>query len=89
MIRQCINGYKVGPLFADNGEIAEEILRALAEYSSGQPIALDIPEVNPEGIELLENLGLQHRFKTIRMYTEEAPEAASSKIFGLTTLRNM
>ncbi|MGH8045859.1 MAG: GNAT family N-acetyltransferase, partial [Chthoniobacterales bacterium] len=46
VIRQCRDGFKIGPLFADDAEIAEALFLALCERTNGQPVFLDVPEVN-------------------------------------------
>jgi GNAT superfamily N-acetyltransferase len=44
VIRKCLSGYKVGPLFADNPDTAEAIFLALGNYAAGEPVFLDTPE---------------------------------------------
>lgn len=47
VIRKCRNGYKIGPLFVDNPELAESLFLALkSRISSSESIFLDTPEIN-------------------------------------------
>lgn len=45
-IRKCVIGYKIGPLFADNKNIAESIFKNLNSLAIGSEIFLDVPELN-------------------------------------------
>ena len=50
VLRPCRQGFKIGPLFADDPETADALFRGLASRVSDQPIFLDTPEVNPAAI---------------------------------------
>jgi GNAT superfamily N-acetyltransferase len=68
IIRRCRNGFKVGPLFADNEQIAGAILTGLSKHiPRGEPIFLDVPEVNPAAVRLVERCGMTKVFETARM----------------------
>ena len=54
VIRQCRTGYKIGPLFADNEHVAENLFAALKSHVPSEPLFLDTPEVNPAAVELAE-----------------------------------
>ncbi len=85
MIRKCVTGYKIGPLFADSKLIAEKLFKKLNNYATGSPIFLDIPEVNKEALELVYKYKMSPMFETARMYTKKSPEINLSKVFGITT----
>lgn len=86
VIRKCFSGHKIGPLFADNIKIAEQLLLNLCEHAPDQDeIFLDVPEINANAIHLAESYGLRPIFETARMYTKQAPALDWSKIFGVTT----
>ena len=86
IIRRCRNGFKVGPLFADNEQIAGAILTGLSKHiPRGEPIFLDVPEVNPAAVRLVERCGMTKVFETARMYTGPLPEIDLEGIFGVTT----
>ena len=86
IIRRCRNGFKVGPLFADNEQIAGAILTGLSKHiPRGEPIFLDVPEVNPAAVRLVERCGMTKVFETARMYTGLLPEIDLEGIFGVTT----
>lgn len=86
MIRPCRNGFKIGPLFADTPEWADDIFRSLcARVSATDTVYLDIPEVNKAAVALTERHNMRAVFSTARMYTREAPRMPLEKIFGVTT----
>ena len=86
VIRACRRGHKVGPLFAENAEIAESILIDLMnKVEEGAPIFLDIPEVNSDAINLANRYQMSKLFETARMYTGDPPVLPMERIFGVTT----
>lgn len=85
VIRECVHGYKIGPLFANSYEIAEEIFLALTFPFKDNEFFLDVPQVNKEGVLLAEKHGLKKVFETARMYKGEPLLQELSKIFGVTT----
>ena len=86
MLRPCQSGYKIGPLFADTADVADEIFRALvAKVPKGNPFYLDVPEVNGEAVALAQRYEMEYVFETARMYTRGAPELPLEGIFGVTT----
>lgn len=85
-IRACDVGYKIGPLNAENADLAHELFLALtATVPEGSPIFLDVPEPNKNAIQLAESFGMSPVFETARMYTKEFPPLPLDKIFGITT----
>jgi ribosomal protein S18 acetylase RimI-like enzyme len=85
VLRACLAGYKIGPLFADDERIAEELLGALAASVPGQLITLDVPEANPAAVALAERHGMTSIFETARMYTQEPPALPIGHVFGVTS----
>lgn len=85
VIRQCITGYKIGPLFAETSEVAEVLFRGLSNYAPGQPIFLDVPEVNTDALSLAMKYGMAEVFGCARMYAGPIPELPWDTIYGVTT----
>ena len=85
VIRRCREGYKIGPLFADDGAGAEALFRGLAARAAGAPVYLDPPFNNAAGIALVEGHGLVPSFETARMYRGPAPDLPIGRTFGITT----
>lgn len=85
VIRPCAMGHKIGPLFADSGDIAETLYSALVSTISGEPFYLDVIEPNSAAMELAQRHNLKEVFVTVRMYTQGEPAIDMNKIFGVTS----
>lgn len=85
VLRPCQEGFKVGPLFADDEAIAETLLSAMEHHAAGQRVFIDVPEVNPGGPELAARHGMTEVFGCARMYLGPAPDLPWSNIYGSTT----
>ncbi len=85
MVRPCKVGYKVGPLFADNENIADELFQQFRAFTGKEKIYLDVPEVNKNALALAKKYSMKPMFETARMYTKAIPKVALNKIFGVTT----
>jgi ribosomal protein S18 acetylase RimI-like enzyme len=83
--RRCIEGHKIGPLFADNDAIADALFQALQQDIPGDAIFLDIMETNPAAQRLVDKYNMQVVFTTGRMYLKGQPRLDDEKIFGITT----
>ncbi|AJR06112.1 N-acetyltransferase [Photobacterium gaetbulicola] len=86
VIRPCRNGFKIGPLFAEDVLLAEELFLALKAHASATDnIYLDVPEVNLPGVALAEKYNMEPVFTTARMYTGDIPAISVNRTFGVTT----
>ncbi|TNE65149.1 MAG: N-acetyltransferase [Alphaproteobacteria bacterium] len=83
--RRCQMGHKVGPLFADNRDIAEALFDALQADIAGEAIILDTPENNADAVAIATTRGMTKVFATARMYQKGLPPLAYDKIFGITS----
>ena len=85
-IRKCRKGFKIGPLFADNAEIARALFRSLTtDVEMGSHVYLDTPEINPEAVNIAQSHGMTEVFRTTRMYNGQEPVFPLDKWFGVTT----
>ncbi|MER9834452.1 GNAT family N-acetyltransferase [Mesorhizobium sp. M0145] len=84
--RQCRDGCKIGPLFADSLDAASHLFAALAHMSGPGNVHLDVPETSRQFADLLSSAGLQPGFETARMYKGKAPQLMQSGVFAITTL---
>ncbi len=85
VVRRCGNGCKIGPLFADDGEVAEALFAQLAPFADGGPLFIDAPENNPAAMALVKRHALEEVFGCARMYLGPVPQIAHQRIFGVTT----
>ena len=85
VIRRCRHGCKIGPLFADTPEVAEDIFLALSAQAPDEPVYLDVPEPNAAAVALARRHGMAPVFETARIYTKAAPDLPLDEIFGVTS----
>ncbi|WP_217631363.1 GNAT family N-acetyltransferase [Microbulbifer yueqingensis] len=86
VIRTCHEGFRIGPLFADDPDLAERLYLALtASVPTGQPVYLDIPETNTHALELAERHRMEMVFETARMYSGAPPDIPIDRVFGITS----
>jgi GNAT superfamily N-acetyltransferase len=85
VMRKALIGYKICPLFAENSEVAEALLKACLNQVPGEYVYLDIPMVNKAAVELTQKYNSIYVFECARMYYGKAPEMDTDKIFGITT----
>jgi GNAT superfamily N-acetyltransferase len=83
--RRCLEGYKIGPLFADNTEVVQQLLNAVQVDIEGETVLLDVPEINKEAVRIAEQEKMSVVFATARMYQKGLPNIDNNKIFGITT----
>ena len=85
-IRKCIDGCKIGPLFARNRQSAEALFQACcADAGPAAAVTLDVPETNCQAMTMAKSAGLEPVFETARMYRGSAPDLPWPKIFGVTS----
>ena len=87
VVRRCREGWKIGPLAADDAVTARRLYEAAAAHAPRhEAIFVDVPEANPRAKSFLTALGMTPVFETARMYTGPDPAIELPKLFGVTTL---
>ena len=86
VIRKSHTGFRIEPLFANDEQIAEQLLLALVAVGADAPVFLDVPEANPKALALAQRYGMKPVFETARMYTKEIPSLPINRVFGVTSL---
>lgn len=88
VVRPAADGYRIGPLFADNPDTADALYLSLLAAVPGKPVYIDVPDdsANPDAGNLVRRYGLTSLFPTARMYTQDPPDIAMRNIYGVTTL---
>ena len=85
-MRHCSSGWRIGPLFCDDVQVAENLLTAFRSHQAGKPIFIDIPDANPAVEQLRKTYDLKETFGCIRMYYGPPPAIDFTRVFGATTL---
>ena len=88
-IRPCLlqkgNGWRIGPLMADNPKLFQILLKKLIASHPGL-IIIDSPGLNEPAYELFENLGFKSVSETFRMYRGYQPPVSMNDVYGLACL---
>ena len=85
VIRRCREGHKIGPLFAADPDVAEQLFTALTAEVAGETIVLDAPEIHDDAMALARDRGLSEVFGCARMYYGPPPATPWDRIYGVTT----
>ncbi len=86
VLRPCLSGWKIGPLFAEDRDVAERLLRRFRQIAGAEPLTVDLPDNNPGAVSLSRDLRMREVFGCVRMYYGAAPEIRDSQVFGVATL---
>jgi hypothetical protein len=87
VLRACRRGAKVGPLLADDEEVAETLLTGLlAAAGPGSDVFIDMPDANSRAGSLRADREMEPSFETARMYLNGRPPEDVERVFGVTTL---
>ncbi len=84
-LRPCLNGYKFGPVFADDAATARALLRDLMARVPGQTVALDVPQPNAAALAIVRELGWANPFNCAKMFLGPPPPDTTSRVFGVTS----
>jgi ribosomal protein S18 acetylase RimI-like enzyme len=85
VLRACREGFKIGPLFADDEKTADRLAAGLMARAPGAPVFLDTPEANPGALALAARYAMAPVFETARMVKNGAPAMLVKRCFGVTT----
>lgn len=83
-VRRCRDGAKVGPLIADDADVARRLIDHAATLFEG-PLIIDVPDTAKPLIDLSQAYGLTAGFQTARMYRGR-PIFGNSDIYAVATL---
>lgn len=84
--RACRQGWKIGPLFADDADGALALMSSLASVIGADMVQIDVPEGQGAFSAWLAQAGFEKSFVTARMYRGAPPAADFLGIFAVTSL---
>ena len=84
VLRPARAGYRFGPLFADDPDVAEALYVAATARVPGEEVFLAVPERNVAAMALVERHGLHEVFGCARMTLGPPPTLPWDEIFGVT-----
>ena len=84
VLRPAREGYRFGPLFADDAAGAEALFTAATARVAGAPVFLDVPERNADAMALAARHGLEGVFGCARMTYGPVPALPWHEIFCVT-----
>lgn len=85
VMRPCLTGWKIGPLFAESSDVAHKLFESFQTKSAGQAIFLDAPDYNPHALDFCKNHQMTEVFGCVRMYNGPVPDLDNDRIFAITT----
>jgi hypothetical protein len=85
LMRPCCEGFKIGPLFADDQATAERLLDGFLAAAPGAPVFLDVPEPNAVANRAARERGMTPTFETARMYAGPRPGLRLDRVWGITS----
>lgn len=87
VVRRCGDGAKIGPLYADDPDVAMALMAALgASMPASTMLHIDVPETAAGFTDWLRQRGFVRGFETMRMYRGAAPDIDQAGVFGISTL---
>ncbi|WP_460032669.1 GNAT family N-acetyltransferase [Megalodesulfovibrio paquesii] len=85
VVRPCVRGWKIGPLFAPHPEAAALLFQGLAAQARSGPLYLDTPAPNAAALALAARHGLKPVFETARIHMGPPQQLPLERIYGVTT----
>ena len=83
--RACEQGHRFGPVIAMNGDVALRIVSTLMHRVEGQPVQIDIPEINEAGLAIASRFAMTESFGCARMYLGGIPNLEIGNVYGVTS----
>lgn len=89
-IRPSSDGFRIGPLYANNSTSARIIVKALMSHTFSATVYIDVPLDNQDAVEMVQELDFTviSGFETARMWTKGVPinPIGVANVYGLFSL---
>lgn len=86
VMRKCLEGWKIGPLFSKDPATAKDLCETCLAHAMNQSVFIDVPDDNPNAVALSKELPSKEVFGCTRMYFGPKPEIQTDWIYGISTL---
>ena len=83
VLRPCVEGFKLGPVVADDPDAARMVVSDLLARIEGSPVQWDVPEANPAAMVMARDFGLVESFACSRMYLGRIPSVDTRRLYGV------
>ena len=83
--RSCEQGHRFGPVLALTSDVALRIVETLMHRVEGQPVQIDVPEINDAGLAIAQRFSMTESFGCARMYLGGIPNLESGNVYGVTS----
>ena len=86
VMRPARRGYRIGPLFADDPDIAEELMGSLSRLVLGHTVTLDVPTDNPHALALAARHGLTETSSVVHLELGDVAPAPEGSVYAVTSV---
>jgi GNAT superfamily N-acetyltransferase len=86
VMRPARRGYRIGPLFADDPDIAEELMGALSRMVLGHTISMDVPTDNPQALALAARHGLTETSSVVHLELGDVRPSPEGSVYAITSI---
>ena len=84
-LRPCRKGFKIGPLYANDADVASRLFDSLLSTIPGNPAVLDVPEPNEDAMALVAQRGWTQSFGCARMIHGSQTPPSPDRVYGVTS----
>ena len=85
VVRKAHVGYKIGPLYAENTDVAEALYKACLNSVIDEVVSIDVPIINQEAMAMIKSYEANYIFECGRMYFGNQPSFDVSKVYGVSS----
>ncbi len=83
LVRPCRDGWKIGPLLANDTETGDQLLDGLRAVVGNGEVSLDLPVPNQAAVAAASSRGMVPSFFTARMYRGTPPVVNLDRLWGV------
>lgn len=85
LIRKALKGYRIGPCYAENPELAFHLIQAMLSQANGEEVSISMPDSSSLSSYLLNRFDLTVGSQLQRMYSRTPIDLPLERIAGITS----